>query len=157
MYILINNRRLQINAGSNFLFFLNSRKNTWPLTLHVFLLRLFHVLCCFLSVNITLKIAMAPVQQKNKKYNFKLSVIKYAEENLGEAAARRFSVDPKRVRDCLQKTTIAQRDARGFTEKLAKFVTFSSRIFVRKELNAWTVKWLKQINTLAIIWYFTVR
>ena len=34
-------------------------------------------------------IAMAPVQQKNKKYDlkFKLSVVKYAEENLGEAAA----------------------------------------------------------------------
>ena len=45
-------------------------------------------------------IAMALVQQKNKKYDlkFKLSGIKYAEENSGEAAARRFSVDPKRVR-----------------------------------------------------------
>ena len=32
----------------------------------------------------------------------------------------------------LQKTTIA----REFTEKLEKFVTFLSRIFVRKELNA---------------------
>ncbi|KAJ0055712.1 hypothetical protein NL108_009966 [Boleophthalmus pectinirostris] len=44
---------------------------------------------------------MAPVQRKNKKYDlkFKLSVVKYAEENSGEAAARRFSVDPKRVRD----------------------------------------------------------
>ena len=30
---------------------------------------------------------------------FKLSVLKYAEENSGEAAARRFSVDPKRVRE----------------------------------------------------------
>ena len=29
-----------------------------------------------------------------------------------------------------------QKDAREFTEKLAKFVTFSLRIFVRKELNA---------------------
>ena len=29
-----------------------------------------------------------------------------------------------------------QKDAREFTEKLAKFVTFSSRIFERKELNA---------------------
>ena len=56
---------------------------------------------CFLSVNITLMIAMALVQQKNKKYDlkFKLSVIKYAEETSGEAAARRFSVEPERVRD----------------------------------------------------------
>ena len=29
-----------------------------------------------------------------------------------------------------------QKDAREFTEKLAKFVTISCRIFVRKELNA---------------------
>ena len=29
-----------------------------------------------------------------------------------------------------------QKDAREFTEKLAKFVTFSSQIFVRRELNA---------------------
>ena len=36
----------------------------------------------------------------------------------------------------LQKTNIAQKDAREFTEKLEKFVTFSSRIFVRKVLNA---------------------
>ena len=36
-----------------------------------------------------------------------------------------------------QKTTIAQKDAREFTEKLAKCVTFSSRIFVRRELNAY--------------------
>ena len=43
---------------------------------------------CFLSVSIT--IAMAPVQQQNKKYDlkFKLSVVKYAEENSEEAAAR---------------------------------------------------------------------
>ena len=40
------------------------------------------------------------VKQQNKKYDlkFKLSVIKYAEENSGEAAARCFSVDPKRER-----------------------------------------------------------
>ena len=39
--------------------------------------------------------------QKTKKYDlkFKLSVVKYAEEYLGEAAARRFSVEPKRVRE----------------------------------------------------------
>ena len=56
-------------------------------------------------------IAMAPVQQKNKKYDlkFKLSVVKYAEENSGEAAARRFSVDPKRVRDWRKNKTELQR------------------------------------------------
>ena len=32
--------------------------------------------------------------------------------------------------------TSPKKDAREFTEKLAKLVTFSSRIFVRKELNA---------------------
>ena len=31
---------------------------------------------------------------------------------------------------------IAQQDAREFTEKLEKFLTFSSRIFERNELNA---------------------
>ena len=46
-------------------------------------------------------IAMAPVQQNNKKYElkFKLSVVIYSEENSGEAAARRISVDQKRVRE----------------------------------------------------------
>ena len=46
-------------------------------------------------------IAMAPVQQQNKKYDlkFKLSVVKYTEENSGEAAAGSFSDDTKRVRD----------------------------------------------------------
>ena len=83
----------------------------WPLTLHVFLLRHFHALCIFLSVSITLMIAMAPVQQQNKKYDlkFKLSVVKYAEENLGEAAARCFSVDTKRVRDWWKNQTELQR------------------------------------------------
>ena len=43
----------------------------------------------------------AKKKQKTKKYDlkFKLSVVKYAEEYLGEAAARRFSVEPKRVRE----------------------------------------------------------
>ena len=54
---------------------------------------------------------MAPVQKKYKKYDlkFKLSVVKYAEENSGEAAARRFSVDPKRVRDWRKSKTELQR------------------------------------------------
>ena len=118
----------------------------------------------------------------------------YAEENSGEAAARRFSVYPKRARDwrinqtelqrlsedsnrsckmiramakqmcatlsdsrdeefavsagrltcflrrnkftCRRRAIIAQKDARGLTEKLVKFVTCPSRIFERKELNA---------------------
>ena len=43
-----------------------------------------------------------------------------------------------------------QRDAREFTERLAKFVTFSSGIFMSQiaawsQINAWSVKWLKQI------------
>ena len=56
-------------------------------------------------------IAMAPVHQNNLKYNlkFKLSVVKYAEENSGEAAARRFSVDPMRVRDWRKNKTELQR------------------------------------------------
>ena len=56
-------------------------------------------------------IAMAPVQQKNKKYDlkFKISVVKYAEENTGEAAARCFSVDPKIVRHGRKNQTELQR------------------------------------------------
>ena len=66
---------------------------------------------CFLSVNITLMITMALVQQENKKYNlkFKLSVVKYTEEYSGQAAARSFSVDPKRVRDWRKNKTDFQR------------------------------------------------
>ena len=41
------------------------------------------------------------MQPKNKKYDlkFKLFVVKYAEVKSGEAVARYFSVDPKKVRD----------------------------------------------------------
>ncbi|KAL2091434.1 hypothetical protein ACEWY4_013697 [Coilia grayii] len=171
---------------------------------------------------------MAPVPRKYKKYNFKfkLSVIKYAEEISGEAAAKHFSVDPKRVREwrkqkselqrlseegsknvrlpgggrkkaseelevnirewvlskraghervsrkmirekakqlyatvsdsrdeefsasvgwlnrflrrnnftCRRRTTIAQKDAKEFTDKLVKFVTFSTRIIKTKKI-----------------------
>ena len=43
---------------------------------------------------------------------FKLSAIKYAEENSGEAAARRFSVDPKGVRDWRKnKTELSEEDS----------------------------------------------
>ena len=47
-------------------------------------------------------------QRKNKKYDikFKLSVVKYAEENSGEAAARYFSVHPKRVVFPLMRQTL---------------------------------------------------
>ena len=46
-------------------------------------------------------IAMALAQQRKQKYDlkFKLSVIKYAKENSGEADTRFLSVDSKRVRD----------------------------------------------------------
>ena len=37
---------------------------------------------------------------------------------------------------CRRRTTTAKKEARELTVKLAKFVTFSSRIFERKELNA---------------------
>ena len=55
-------------------------------------------------------ITMAPVQQKKIKYElkFKLSVIKYAEENSGEAAAWSFSVDPMRGRDWWKNQTELQ-------------------------------------------------
>ncbi|ROJ25353.1 Pogo transposable element with KRAB domain [Anabarilius grahami] len=41
------------------------------------------------------------METKRKKYDltFKLTVVKFAEQNSGEAAARHFSVDPKRVRE----------------------------------------------------------
>lgn len=72
-------------------------------------LKFFLTYCAFFQLvfDSTLMIDMAPVQRKNKKYSlkFKLSVLKYAEENLGEAAMRHFS-DPKRVRD--QQTSTPQ-------------------------------------------------
>ena len=50
------------------------------------------------------------MQQKNKKYDlkFKRSILKYAEENSGEAAARCFSVDTKRVRNWRKNQTELQ-------------------------------------------------
>lgn len=54
--ILINNRRFRINAESD-------------LFLQVFLLRLFPISCCILSVRITRMIAMTPVQQKSTTRN----------------------------------------------------------------------------------------
>ena len=56
-------------------------------------------------------ITIVLMQQKNKKYDlkFKLSVVKYVEENLSEAASRCFSVDPKRVKDGRKSQTELQR------------------------------------------------
>ena len=62
---------------------------------------------CFLSVNITLMIAMAMKQQKKKRKS--KGLVKYAEENSGDAAVRLFSVDPKRVRDWWKNKTELQR------------------------------------------------
>ena len=45
---------------------------------------------------------------------------------------------------CKRRITIAQKDARELTEKLAKFVTFSSKIFE-------AIKCLSQINTWSVI------
>ncbi|KAK0155317.1 Pogo transposable element with KRAB domain [Merluccius polli] len=42
---------------------------------------------------------MAATPRKKYDLKFKLSVVKFAEQNSGEAAARHFSVDPKRVRE----------------------------------------------------------
>ena len=60
-----------------------------------------HIVLLSVSQYITLMIAIALVQQNKKKYDlkFKLSVVKHAEENSGEAAAGSFSVDPKRARE----------------------------------------------------------
>uniref|UniRef100_A0A672HC15 HTH CENPB-type domain-containing protein n=1 Tax=Salarias fasciatus TaxID=181472 RepID=A0A672HC15_SALFA len=54
---------------------------------------------------------MAPVQCRNKKYDlkFKVAVVNYAEQNSGEAAARHFSVDPRRVREWRKNKTALQR------------------------------------------------
>ena len=40
---------------------------------------------------------------KRKHIKFKLTVIKFAEQNSGEATARHFGIDPKRVRKWLSK------------------------------------------------------
>ena len=49
-------------------------------------------------------------QRKNKNYDikFKISVVKYAEENSGKAAASHFSVDPIRVREWKKQKTELQ-------------------------------------------------
>ena len=41
------------------------------------------------------------METERKKYDlaFKLTVVKFAEQNSGEAAGRHFSIDPKRVRE----------------------------------------------------------
>ena len=64
--------------------------------------------CIHLHGNI---VTVSAEAKKNKKYGlkFKLSAVKYAEEKSGEAAARRFSVDPKTGRDCRKNQTELQR------------------------------------------------
>ena len=55
--------------------------------------------------------ATTTTPRKKKKYDlkFKLSVIKFAEQNSGEAAARHFSVDPKGVREWRKRKAELQR------------------------------------------------
>ena len=70
--------------------------------------------------------------KKNKKDNlkFKLSVVKYAEENSGEAAARRFSVDPMRVRDWWKNKTKLEINMQGWViSKQARHERVSCKMF----------------------------
>ena len=50
------------------------------------------------------RIVLLSVSQYHTDDRHELSVVKYSEENSGEAAAGRFSVDPKRVRDWRKKS-----------------------------------------------------
>ena len=74
--IFKNNRRFQISAGSNFFFFKLEEEDVTTDIAHFSSSPFSHIV--LLSVSISLMIAMAPVQQKNKKYDlkFKLSVLK---------------------------------------------------------------------------------
>ena len=57
------------------------------------------------------------------------------DEEFAMSAGRLNSFLPRNNFTCRRRTTIAQKHARELTEKLEKFVTFSSPIFERKELN----------------------
>ena len=78
---------------------------------------LLHQVCGnIVSISMAHIVTVREGAKKNKKYGlkFKLSAVKYAEENLGEAAARHFSVDPKRVRDWWKnKTELSEEDRWG--------------------------------------------
>ena len=90
VYILVNNRRFQINAGSDFLLFVLIKEEDMTTdTAHFSSLpfsRLVLAFCQSISIitiiNNILMIAMAPVSLKNKKYNlkFKISVRKTREK-----------------------------------------------------------------------------
>ena len=73
---------------------------TWPLTLHDFFFAFFTYRAAFCQSSHW----WSPWLRCSK-----LSVLKYAEENSGEAAARCFSVDPKRGRDWRKNKTELQR------------------------------------------------
>ena len=102
VYILINTHRFKIKAGFNFYYYFFSIKeeDATTDTARFSSLPFSRVVLLPVSQYYT-DDRVALVQQRNKKYNliFKLSVIKYAEEISGEAAAGSFSVAQKRVRD----------------------------------------------------------
>lgn len=81
---------------------------------------------------------MAP----HKKYDvkFKLNVVQYAEENSGEAAARHFGVDPKRVRKWKKNKTKLQELAKE-NDKRAR-LHGGGRKKVSEELEAKVVAWI---------------
>ena len=83
--------------------------------------------------------AMAPVQKRKQKYDlkFKLSVIKYAEENSGEAAASRFSVDPNRVRDWRKNKTEPQRLSEEDSKRARLPGGGRKKVSEEIELNMW--------------------
>ena len=106
---------------------------------------------------------MASMQQKNKKYDlkFKLSVVKYAEENSGEAAARRFSVDPKRVRETeLQR--LSEEDSNrarlpaGGRKKAREELEINMREWVISKLARQERVFRKMIRTMAKQMYATM-
>ncbi len=85
-------------------------------------------------------------RKKNKKYDatFKLGVIKYAEQTSGEAAARAFNVDPKRVREWKKQkgelTLLANKDG-----KRAR-LSGGGRKKVSQELESTLTQWIHHMR-----------
>lgn len=78
----------------------------------------------------------------HKKYdvNFKLNAVRYAEQNSGEAAARKFGVDPKRVRDWKKNKSKLQELARENSSRSR--LRGGGRKKVSEELEAKIVEWI---------------
>ncbi|ROJ57631.1 Synaptonemal complex protein SC65 [Anabarilius grahami] len=91
------------------------------------------------------------METKRKKYDltFKLTVVKFAEQNSGEAAARHFSVDPKRVREWRKNKAELQRLSKEDDKRARLRGGGRKKASEELEVSVWGIKEVKLMQNIS--------